>query len=193
MRPVGASAPAEIPRGLTEFVREYLYKFAIARNVGIGPLVSKRQRRLLLEPFLEVAPRRPNRLLPPAKSIAMTPFASDTSKTPTDAGTKATFSAVRGVHALFMAILIQLLPSLARCRRPRNRPAGVPAEHRRNANAHTSASPLACGSGRVVAATPSPSRPRTTKLIARRLGSSYQSMLNPAASASRLRSRPSSR
>src|SRR5262245_29624342 len=40
----------------------------------------------------------------------------------------------------------------------------------------TSPSALACGSKRVDAATPRPSRPRMTKLIAFRFGNSYRSM-----------------
>ena len=47
-----------------------------------------------------------------------------------------------------------------------------------------SPSPLACGSGRVDEATPSPSRPTTTKLRARRLGNAWRWTASPAASGS---------
>src|SRR5260221_9048874 len=53
--------------------------------------------------------------------------------------------------------------------------------------------PLACGSGRVEAATPRPSRPTTTKFSARRFGSSYRRTSRSAASGSSMRNLATSR
>ena len=64
------------------------------------------------------------------------------------------------------------------------RPPAARSGCRRSRARNHSPRPLACGSCRVEAATPSPSRPWTTKLSARRFGSSTRSTSRPAVSGS---------